>query len=694
MALKVSSVNLFPVENAKSHRTFKYEAVHLEPPALIFRRGQEFVFDILFTGRVYSDLADKLRVLMFYEDEQKLRTARGGAWLTNQQEELDDMESWSLRMVSKEGNSIKLKMRTPINCPIGSWKLTIKTSLKAGIGNNTYDHPESIFILLNPWHFEDEVYMPDTHLLEEYVMNDIGKVYTGRKGRHWLFGQFEAHVLQACRKLLKESGVSFNDKGDPVLLARMISKMVNSNDDDGVLTGNWSGYYSDGTNPSLWTGSSPILKEYLETGGGVKYGQCWVFAAVVCTVCRALGMPARVVTNLYSAHDTDSTLTIDKFFTEDGDVDEAYDSVWNFHVWNDVWMARPDLPAGYGGWQAIDATPQEYSEDVFQCGPASVVAIKKGEVGFQYDMPFILAEVNADLIDWQEDEEALLGYKKIKTDTKHVGKHLLTKKPHIFDPCGDRDKDDVMHEYKDAEGSKEERLSLLRAAFKCGDKACEYFEVDKARDIQEIKFSIHEIETINIGNSFTIAVDMENTIEEKRTVQIALSLWSIYYTGVKGHTIKKVCETIEIPSKEKKQLKVYVTLEEYLDKLVEFSLLKTHVIATVEETKQTWSDENEFQITKPSLTVEAATLEVNKPGKIFFIFTNPLKKKLTECLLAFECHGIVKHQKMPYRDTLPEETIKIETTFTPTLKGKFALVAIFFSKELQEILGAADIDVA
>lgn len=66
MALKVSSVNLFPVENAKSHRTFKYEAVHLEPPALIFRRGQEFVFDILFTGRVYSDLADKLRVLMFY----------------------------------------------------------------------------------------------------------------------------------------------------------------------------------------------------------------------------------------------------------------------------------------------------------------------------------------------------------------------------------------------------------------------------------------------------------------------------------------------------------------------------------------------------------------------------------------------------------------------------------------------------
>ena len=25
-------------------------------------------------------------------------------------------------------------------------------------------------------------------------------------------------------------------------------------------------------------------------------------------------------------------------------------------------MARPDLPTGFGGWQAIDATPQETSD--------------------------------------------------------------------------------------------------------------------------------------------------------------------------------------------------------------------------------------------------------------------------------------------------------------------------------------------
>lgn len=34
----------------------------------------------------------------------------------------------------------------------------------------------------------------------------------------------------------------------------------------------------------------------------------------------------------------------------------------NFHVWNESWFRRPDLPDGYDGWQAHDATPQEISE--------------------------------------------------------------------------------------------------------------------------------------------------------------------------------------------------------------------------------------------------------------------------------------------------------------------------------------------
>ena len=31
-------------------------------------------------------------------------------------------------------------------------------------------------------------------------------------------------------------------------------------------------------------------------------------------------------------------------------------------MWNEAWMARPDLPEGFGGWQAFDSTPQEVSD--------------------------------------------------------------------------------------------------------------------------------------------------------------------------------------------------------------------------------------------------------------------------------------------------------------------------------------------
>jgi len=58
---------------------------------------------------------------------------------------------------------------------------------------------------------------------------------------------------------------------------------VNSCDNDGVLTGNWSGDYSGGTKPTFWKGSLNILEQYYQTKEPVNYGQCWVFSGVLTT---------------------------------------------------------------------------------------------------------------------------------------------------------------------------------------------------------------------------------------------------------------------------------------------------------------------------------------------------------------------------------------------------------------------------
>lgn len=73
----------------------------------------------------------------------------------------------------------------------------------------------------------------------------------------------------------------------------------------------------------------------------------------------------------------------------------------NYHVWNEVWMARPDLNVLDQSWQVIDATPQELSIGEFQCGPTSVTSVKLGEVRLPYDTAFVYSEVNADKVYWR-----------------------------------------------------------------------------------------------------------------------------------------------------------------------------------------------------------------------------------------------------------------------------------------------------
>ena len=72
-------------------------------------------------------------------------------------------------------------------------------------------------------------------------------------------------------------------------LEKFISSQANDCDDDGVLTGNWSGDYSGGVSPTKWNGSVEILNQYYTTGKPVMFGQCWVFSGLVTTILRSLG---------------------------------------------------------------------------------------------------------------------------------------------------------------------------------------------------------------------------------------------------------------------------------------------------------------------------------------------------------------------------------------------------------------------
>lgn len=49
-----------------------------------------------------------------------------------------------------------------------------------------------------------------------------------------------------------------------------------------------------------------------------------------------------------------------------------------------------------------------------------------------------------------------------------------------------------------------------------------------------------------------------------------------------------------------------VRADDYLDKLVEYCIMKLYAIATVTETRQTWADEDDFQVLKPSIDIKVS----------------------------------------------------------------------------------------
>ncbi|XP_018093876.2 protein-glutamine gamma-glutamyltransferase E isoform X2 [Xenopus laevis] len=441
--------------NRKGHHTEMYNI-----PDLILRRGQSFWITLDFDrpiqeweSIVFTAQTGPLNA-KFYNINVEF--ALSNSWSSGM---------WSAVLESAPGNSLRIIMYSPANAVIGRYNLTVQISI---MGHTSTYSLGKFILLFNPWCLDDEVYMANEDERNEYVMNDNGIVFIGSE-KHianlaWNFGQFESNILNICLDMLDRSLNYRNDpaadcskRNSPMYVGRVISAMINSNDDYGVLEGKWEKEFSDGVDPNSWTGSVEILWKWQKEGyQPVKYGQCWVFAAVMCTVLRSLGIPTRVITNFNSAHNTDGNLCVDLHYDNDGKFMEVSDdSIWNFHVWDESWFLRKDLGQFYGGWQVLDSTPQEQSQNVYRCGPTSVNAVKEGDVQLPYDTPFVYSEVNADRVTWICHKDGRK--EQAHSDTKAVGQFISTK------AVGSNDRVDITHSYKYPEGSPKEREVFEKA---------------------------------------------------------------------------------------------------------------------------------------------------------------------------------------------------------------------------------------
>ncbi|XP_057271273.1 protein-glutamine gamma-glutamyltransferase K, partial [Pezoporus wallicus] len=499
------------------------------------------------------------------------------------------------------GHALRLRVTAPPHAPIGRYRLSVRTRTQEG-GEYAapFDERNDVIILFNPWCPEDSVFMEPTSDLAEYVLNESGRIFYGTEDqiveRSWNYGQFDQGVLDACLFILDRRGMPHSARGDPVMVARVVSAMVNSLDDNGVLVGNWTGRYEQGTNPSAWAGSVQILRGFLSTGAPVRYGQCWVFAGVVTTVLRCLGLPTRTVTNYNSAHDTDVSLTTDIYLDESMKPMERLntDSVWNFHVWNDCWMKRPDLPAGHDGWQVVDATPQETSSGIYCCWPCSVEAVKNGEVFLKYDTPFVFAEVNSDKVYWQRQPNGT--FTVVHVEEGAIGRRISTVGP------GSGARLDITHLYKHPEGSAEERraVSTATAHGSRPHRAGPDGAGSGAGSGGEVSLWVTAEEAV-AGATLELRARARNEGAEPRTLRLRLALAGVTYTGVTAAAFRNEQHQRVIPPQQEELISMAVPYGEYSGHVGAGQGLHLTAAGAVDETGQVLAKELRVRLHVPEL---------------------------------------------------------------------------------------------
>lgn len=309
-------------------------------PRLVVRRGQPFLLRLTL-NRKFVEARDSMSFLFRLVGDEKASQGHGtlvGVGLRAAVDDLSEPHSWgSCIEAVQHDHTLIVLVKPAANAAVGEWLMDVDTQCDGIEGIRSYRQALPFYVLFNPWCRDDQVFMEGEFFgggccilymltfylvlsaeqedLEEYILADTTLIWRGSYNRLrptvWKLGQFDEDVLDCSLLLIGKIGKVYtsyllfsNDfailyyiphclylcsqlapsyRGDPVKTARILAAIVNANDDNGALLGNWSTDFSGGTPPTRWIGSTAIMQQFYKKQKPVKYAQCWVFSGVLST---------------------------------------------------------------------------------------------------------------------------------------------------------------------------------------------------------------------------------------------------------------------------------------------------------------------------------------------------------------------------------------------------------------------------
>eukprot|EP00824_Muranothrix_gubernata_P023596 TRINITY_DN63_c0_g1_i3.p1 TRINITY_DN63_c0_g1~~TRINITY_DN63_c0_g1_i3.p1 ORF type:complete len:1000 (+),score=241.63 TRINITY_DN63_c0_g1_i3:301-3000(+) len=593
----------------------------------------------------------------------------------------------------------------PSNAAIGSYRLSVK------LNEQEFKFPTTLAVIFNPWcQTCEEFWSSDPNLLNEYVLSENIGLWRGKAGSNrasrWSLDHFGRDVFYGALDMLQ--GLSLEQRRSAVSIVRQLSYMEGTR----VLTGRWASSesaYEPYTKPWEWTGSQRIMAQWREGGDmgsrpTVKYAQCWVFSGVFTAVMRSLGLPSRSVTNFDSAHEAKPfEFNVDTYYVKAADGSDDYvrdygrgrDKMWNFHVWNDVWIGKRTDCEGCDGWQATDATPQELSDGRSQLGPVPLKRIH--DLNFSYDnravgyditqdTKFLISESNSDRRGFLVDNGRA---KHHFTDTNAVGKEISCNQP--LRPLS---RNDVTGAYKEREHGRLNRVWVNALSF-----------LNEELPVNDVRIEEDHPVSVPLGSSYSMkyTFKLKDTVKEDRRVELFITGRMIDYTGeaVAGDQGTSVFKTVRQfvhlkPGTEATHtLKVDVDTSEYapwagITDWMEFSLS-----AKVIETEQRFLTTNQVQLLPARVDVVLDHTGAVKMGQMVngvAVVKNPFYFPLSDLEGQLHMSGQDLDLDLEIEEIAPFGQIIVPFAVAPNVAGSQSLIVRFTAKEVTELGGSTEID--
>ncbi|XP_054571537.1 protein 4.2 isoform X1 [Eptesicus fuscus] len=656
--LGIKSCDFQAARNNEEHHT-----KDISSRRLVVRRGQPFAIRLHFRAPVHAYLpALKKVALIAQTGEQPSKANRTQA--TFPISSLGNRKSWSAVVEERDAQSWTISVTTPSDAVIGHYSLLLQVSRREPrlLGQFT--------LLFNPWVREDAVFLENEAQRWEYVLNQNGLIYLGTadciQEESWDFGQFEGDVLDLSLDLLSMDE-QVEEWGNPAHVARILGAVLHALKEKSVLPTPQTQDAQEGALLSKRRGSAPILRQWC-TGRGrpVCDGQAWVLAAVACTVLRALGIPARVVTTFSSAQGTGGGLLVDEYYSEEGllNGEGQRGRIWIFQTSTECWMTRPDLPPGYGGWQILYPSALKGGAVLKACDLVPVRAVKEGTLGLTPGVADIFASVNASCVVWKCCEDGTLAL--TNSNTKYVGRNISTK------GVGSDRCEDITQNYKYPEGSLQEKEVLERVQKeKLQHGADNSIHPPSLETADPLYLFLEAPSSLPLRGDAQFSVTLVNPSDQEKAVRLAIGVQAVYYNGVLAAELWREKLLLTLSANLVRRITTSLACSHFERSPPENSFLRLTAVATHSESSLSCFAQEDIALCRPHLAIEMPeAAEQYQPLTASVSIHNSLDAPMKDCVISIFGRGLI-HRERSYRlgPVRPGNTLCTQFWFTPVKVG-------------------------